>query len=185
MLLIWTQEIRASFLSSHVAKFVIGKGGDLTITRLATNPIYHCENATFKPSELDKDAPFLLKRGDILGFLGIDHQYRIDPYDFENPPTNTYHIEKSSPSSTNTSWMNDEEEVDRAQEAKRPFSTSWTTKRELPHEGLPPRQKPIPKPKKPANPAMDWLVEDEGGGELDPGDFEYKPGKYDETASTT
>lgn len=163
---------QSNFLSSHVAKFVIGKGGDLTITPLTSNGIFHGDAVNFTPTELAKDEPSNLKRGDILGFLGADFKYRIDPYDFDNPPTNKYHSE-SGAKSMNSSMMEEEEE--RAQDAKRPMSDTLDTDHEMD------AAKPSAKKAKKAAPAMDWM-EDEGG-ELEPGDYEYKPNKHDETAS--
>ena len=157
-------------LSSHLGKFIMADKSTITFTPLATNPIFHCsaQAAGNPPSALVTGTPVRVQRGDLLSFSGDQHTYRIDPYNFANPPKNRYHNE-----STNTSTIEDELEP-RSADAKRPLPMDEGGEAEY---SKPPKSK---KPKTSAkNPALDWMDEDEedAGDDLEPGDSDYKPPK--------
>jgi uracil DNA glycosylase len=152
-------------LSSHLARFELS-GPKITITPLATNPIFHC-SAGGNPSRPAASVPFEIKRGDLISFSAENHTYRVDPYNFANPPTNRYQIESSK--SANTSFMDLEDAPERAQDAKR------IAENEADHlfsAALPVTKKT----KKPA--AMDWIDDDEDEDGLEGGDTEWKPSKH-------
>lgn len=162
------------YLSARVAVFTMGAKGAISITVLSTNPIMYCPgNGAATARAITAGTTLDLKRGDILGFVGEDFTYRIDPYNFAHPPTNRYMPESGNGSasghnSTNASFMDDDVLEARAQDAKRPFAGDFEDDESF---------APTVKKTKPKAAALDWMDDDE-----EEGDGEYKPSKHGESA---
>jgi hypothetical protein len=165
-------------LSSHIATFTIADAKTISIVRHGTNPIFLLDSITGSATSLEVGQSYPLKRGDIMSFAGDEYTYRLDPYNFDNPPQNRYMIEGGTGSNSTHASVHEEDhmEVDlgpRLQDAKRPLEDFFgdTTTSSV-----------TTAPKKAKKGNMDWMDDDEDDDGLEDGDAEYRPSKHGESA---